>query len=268
MHSAFRSLLCREKAFHCSFKPRVKHALLTYHSVSLLGCHGLFWPYDGLMARNTKLASAIKAARLSQDDLARKVREAGPRYDAVNGCNRATVHRWLGGATPQPRYIRLLEVVLGKSAADLGFDDEPTGDKPAQPASNVQALRIAIAIVLRDDLVLLVRRRNEKSGISWGFVAGIVKPGEQAEDVAVRETLTETGVHCSVVEHIGGRLHPVTGVLCDYFRCNYLAGEAVNRDDVENAAVTWAPAREVSKFMERDTIYGPVLAIMEEDQHV
>jgi 8-oxo-dGTP diphosphatase len=160
----------------------------------------------------------------------------------------------------------LLEIVLGRSAADLGLEEHQDEDDQ-QPTGNAQALRIAIAVVLRDDQVLLVRRRNESSGLTWQFCAGIVKPGEKPEEVAVRETLNETGVHCSVVEHIGGRLHPITGVLCEYFRCIYLAGVVVNGDNVENAAVTFVPMREVSKFIDPSAIYAPVLSILE-DQHV
>jgi 8-oxo-dGTP diphosphatase len=147
-------------------------------------------------------------------------------------------------------------------AAKVRFE-ELTAKEPAVQAGSAQALRVAIAVVLRDDLVLLVRRRSGASGIAWQFPAGIVKPGESAEDVAVRETLAETSVHCTATRRIGGRLHPVTGVLCDYFLCPYLAGDAVNLDNVENAAVAWAPRRDVAKFMEQGTIYPPVLMILE-----
>ena len=136
-------------------------------------------------------------------------------------------------------------------------------EDPVSQAGNAQALRVAIAIVLHDDQVLLVQRRNKAAGIAWQFPAGIVKPGENAEEVAVRETLAETGVHCTAAGHIGGRLHPVTGVLCDYFSCPYLTGDAANLDNVENAAVTWAPRRDVAKFMEQASIYPPVLMILE-----
>jgi len=73
------------------------------------------------MAANVKLKNAIEAAHLSQDTLARKIREAGPRYGYPNGCNRATIHRWLDGAKPQPHYVLLLEATLGTPAADLGI---------------------------------------------------------------------------------------------------------------------------------------------------
>jgi hypothetical protein len=73
------------------------------------------------MAANVKLKNAIEAAHLSHETLARKLRESGPKYGYPNGCNRATVHRWLGGAQPQPHYVLLLEATLGTPAADLGI---------------------------------------------------------------------------------------------------------------------------------------------------
>jgi hypothetical protein len=73
------------------------------------------------MADNVKLKNAIEAAHLSQDTLARMIRDAGPKYGYPNGCNRATVHRWLKGAQPQPHYVLLLEAKLGTPAAELGI---------------------------------------------------------------------------------------------------------------------------------------------------
>jgi len=61
------------------------------------------------------------------------------------------------------------------------------------------ALTVAIAVVITDVAVLLVCRRDpDPGGITWQFPAGIVKPGNSASAVAVRETLAETGIHCSV----------------------------------------------------------------------
>jgi 8-oxo-dGTP diphosphatase len=84
------------------------------------------------------------------------------------------------------------------------------------------------------------------------------------EAVAVRETLAETGVHIAVQEPLGQRLHPVTGVLCEYFQCSYLAGEASNMDQVENIEVMWVPLAEVTRFIPESRIYPPVLAALKE----
>lgn len=116
---------------------------------------------------------------------------------------------------------------------------------------------MAIAVVQRDAAVLLVQRRDD-GALRWQFPAGIVKPGASSSDAAVRETFAETGVHCSVAEKIGARVHPTTGVYCEYLRCDYLAGEPENRDLVENASVTWVPIANLTKFIP-EGIYPPIL---------
>ncbi|MFI1964032.1 NUDIX hydrolase [Streptomyces pathocidini] len=133
------------------------------------------------------------------------------------------------------------------------------------PPVGAQALRVAIAVVVRDHKVLLVcRRDDDATGITWQFPAGVIKPGGKAETTTVRETLDETGVHCAVRQHLGNRLHPVTGVLCEYFLCEYLAGEAKNTDTVENIDVMWVPRNAVTRFIPTDTIFPPILAVLEE----
>lgn len=131
-----------------------------------------------------------------------------------------------------------------------------------------QALTVAIAVVRRNREVLLVcRRAEEQSGLSWQFPAGVIKPGGAAETVAVRETLAETGVHCVVANALGSRVHPVTGVLCHYVLCDYLTGNVRNGDSLENLDVTWVPVEKLSSFIPPQNIYGPVLAALEGRHH-
>lgn len=115
-------------------------------------------------------------------------------------------------------------------------------------------------MVVRDSDVLLVCRRDDDvAGITWQFPAGVIKPGGKAETTTVRETLDETGVHCAVRQHLVNRLYPVTGVLCEY-----LAGEATNSNATENIDVMWVPRNAVPRFVPVDTIFPPVLAVLEE----
>lgn len=140
--------------------------------------------------------------------------------------------------------------------------------QPSLPATGVptaQALRVAIAVVVRSEDVLIVcRRGDDAAGISWQFPAGVIKPGVRPEVATVRETLAETGVHCAVQQHFGSRLHPITGVMCEYFLCEYLAGEAHNSDVLENVDVMWTPRNSISRFIPADTIFPPILAALEE----
>ena len=129
----------------------------------------------------------------------------------------------------------------------------------------MQPLRVAVAVVVRDTDVLIVCRRGDAAnGITWQFPAGIVKPNGQSAVVAVRETFAETGIHCVVVSEVGSRVHPATGVLCDYLLCEYLAGDARNVDVVENVGVTWVNRAELSRFIPKEQIYKPVLDLLEQ----
>lgn len=134
--------------------------------------------------------------------------------------------------------------------------------RPAAPRMEAQALRVAIAVVLRGDDVLLVCRRGDGE-LRWQFPAGMVKPGAAAETVAVQETHGETGVHCTVRQHLGERIHPVTGVVAEYHLCDYLAGDATNRDPLENVDVTWVPRSAVTRFIPQNVIYPPILSALE-----
>jgi 8-oxo-dGTP diphosphatase len=124
---------------------------------------------------------------------------------------------------------------------------------------------VSIAIVARDAEVLVVcRRDSDPSGITWQFPAGIVKPGASPRAIAVRETLAETGIHCSIREYLGSRVHPKSDVNCEYFLCDFLAGNVENRDTSENIAAMWVPRSDVTRFIPKDIIYPPVLRQLEE----
>lgn len=138
-------------------------------------------------------------------------------------------------------------------------------DSSAQGSEHGVVFTVAIAVVTHKGDVLLVCRRDDAAGLTWQFPAGVVKPGASADRVAVRETLAETGVHCMVRENLGGRLHPATGVRCEYFLCEYLAGDLENLDVDENESVIWVPRSDVTRFIPVGLIFPPVLHALSED---
>jgi 8-oxo-dGTP diphosphatase len=133
-------------------------------------------------------------------------------------------------------------------------------------ASGAQALRVAVAVVLKANSVLLVRRRQSVGVLSWQFPAGVVKPEDDPADIAVVETLAETGVACAVRASLGSRLHPVTAVFCHYYLCAYLAGDATNRDQAENAAVMWLERERLSEVIPTDHLFDKVRAAIGRDE--
>ncbi|MDX2528022.1 NUDIX hydrolase [Streptomyces europaeiscabiei] len=153
-----------------------------------------------------------------------------------------------------------------QSALDTAYERSPASVRrrfsllvrPSPPAVEAQALRVAIAVVTRDDDVLLVCRRGSDA-LSWQFPAGVVKPGASPTVVAVEETHAETGVRCTVREQLGSRIHPATGVVAEYVACDYLMGEATNLDQIENADVAWVPRSSLTRFIPEQSIFPPVL---------
>lgn len=205
-------------------------------------------------SRATALQEAL---RLSQEDFA-----------AHLGVARRTVASW--HARPdvilRPELQRALDTAHEQAPAAARARFAHRLNPPSSATSGQgQALTVAVAVVTRDDRVLLVCRRDaETSGVTWQFPAGVVKPGNAADHVAVRETLAETGVHCTVQVSLGERVHPVTGVHCTYWLCDYLTGNAENCDPAENISVIWAPRAQITRFIEVDRLYPPVLAALEE----
>ena len=164
------------------------------------------------------------------------------------------------GTVPRAEIQAALDTVYGKAPASVLRRFTILARPPASP-TQAQALRVAIAVVVRGGEVLLVCRRGG-SDLTWQFPAGMVKPGAAAESVAMQETHGETGVHCTVRQHLGGRLHPTTGVQCEYYLCDYLAGDATNRDALENVDVTWAPIDALPRFIPAAKIFPPILEVL------
>jgi len=196
---------------------------------------------------------------MSQDELA-----------AVLGVAKRTIASWRErpDATIRPELQRALDTAYERApeAAKIRFARQLSADDAAavKAAGGAVPLLVAIAVVVTDTEVLVVCRRDpDPSGITWQFPAGIVKPGSAAGTVAVRETLAETGIHCAMRAALGTRIHPLSGVNCEYFLCEYLAGNVENRDALENLDALWVPRHDVTRFIPADTIFEPVMRVLE-----
>lgn len=104
-----------------------------------------------------------------------------------------------------------------------------------------------LAVVVREDEVLLVRRANPPDAGLWGFPGGKIEAGESLAEAALRELFEETGVR-------GAAEAPFTaldvfdraedGSLRRHFiliavLCRWLSGTPVAADDAAEAA--WFP---------------------------
>lgn len=78
---------------------------------------------DDMATPNATLRAIRMGMLLSQDDMARAIREAGARAGEPNDASKRLVQRWESGIIVQPRpvYARALESVTGLPLASLGF---------------------------------------------------------------------------------------------------------------------------------------------------
>ncbi|GAB5378108.1 MAG: NUDIX hydrolase [Acuticoccus sp.] len=117
---------------------------------------------------------------------------------------------------------------------------------PPAPASP-RPVAAAIAVVIRGDAVLLVRRANPPDAGRWGFPGGKIEPGETLPEAALRELREETGVTAQALRvitaldafgdepDIAHRRHFILIAML----CRWRAGEPVAADDALEAA--WFP---------------------------
>lgn len=61
------------------------------------------------------------------------------------------------------------------------------------------------AAILREDKILIVRRKNPPAKGLWTLPGGVVEPGETLMQAAVREVLEETSIACEPLALIGHR---------------------------------------------------------------
>ncbi|MDV9191828.1 NUDIX domain-containing protein [Streptomyces sp. SR27] len=101
------------------------------------------------------------------------------------------------------------------------------------------------AVVFDDRGRVLLGRRSDNG--RWAVIGGIVEPGEQPADCAVREVFEETAVRCEVerivlVETLRKPVVYPNGDQCQFldvsFRCRAVGGEARVNDE-ESTEVGW-----------------------------
>ncbi len=130
------------------------------------------------------------------------------------------------------------------------------------------ALAGVTAVVFRGDTVLL-GRRSDNGALTP--ITGIVDPGEEPADAAVRETLEEAGVVCRVERlawvHQIPRIVYGNGDQADYldltFRCAWVSGEPYPADG-EMTEVGWYGLDELPE-LDRDMLRRIAHAVAEDD---
>jgi len=107
---------------------------------------------------------------------------------------------------------------------------------------------VVIGVVRKDNEVLMVRRREGIDGLTWQFVGGRLRSGENEEECIVREIKEETSIMAKVTRRLGIEKGGVGPNIRIYIACEYLGGEIKNCDDYENSDVSWVNIQDVRRY--------------------
>ncbi|MEC0264817.1 NUDIX hydrolase [Paenibacillus anseongense] len=115
---------------------------------------------------------------------------------------------------------------------------------------------IAEAIIIQNNVVLMVKQYVERGDIVWNFPGGGIKEGESPEQACIREVREETGFDIQL-----------KGLLKERNKKYSFIGEVVggdlfldtdNQDNLDIIEIAWIPLTELEKF---DFITLPMLEL-------
>ena len=114
-----------------------------------------------------------------------------------------------------------------------------------------------VAVVVKGDHVLVVKRRMADGACEWWFPGGTVKFDESEQRAIAREVFEETNIRCEVLEKLGQRYHEKTKQHLDYYACQYVSGDAALREPDKFEAISWMTVDQVCENLH--DVYGPVI---------
>ena len=97
-------------------------------------------------------------------------------------------------------------------------------------------LPVASSIVIIDQKLLLVKRKNEPRKGEWCLPSGFAETGESIQEAALRELVEETGVRGKIIDLISvdSAISEMYGdVLFVTFEAEWIEGELIAGDDAE-----------------------------------
>jgi len=112
---------------------------------------------------------------------------------------------------------------------------------------NLSPVPAVIAVVIREDQTLLVRRANPPDAGLWGFPGGKIEFGETVKAAATRELLEETGIDAEaqdILTTLDVLVRDASGNVQQHYiliavQCRWISGLSLAGDDALEAR--WFP---------------------------
>jgi 8-oxo-dGTP pyrophosphatase MutT (NUDIX family) len=104
--------------------------------------------------------------------------------------------------------------------------------------------------------IVLASRRTRAGKLAWGLPKGIIDPGEEAEQTALREVREETGLTAKIEDSLGSLSYFYVwegtriSKLVHFFLMRATGGDTDDHDD-EMEEVRWFPARSAAPPLPR-----------------
>ncbi|WP_139792975.1 alpha/beta fold hydrolase [Pseudophaeobacter leonis] len=175
-----------------------------------------------------------------------------PRYSAdpdVEGCQTLGINRNHAEICKPAKKTDEVYVSLCGLLSGHFFGGKPVpGVDPTQPPIPLQT--VVIGVIVKSKKVLMVRRRNPTDNLTWQFVAGRQRVGQETEEECIiREAKEETGIDVQILERLGDSVDPMSPYRKIYYALRYLDGKESNSDPVENSEVRWVKIGNVDDFV-------------------
>jgi excisionase family DNA binding protein len=116
----------------------------------------------------------------------------------------------------------------------------------------VATLNVIIVLVVKDDEMLIVKRKHPEKLLIWQNPSGLLRKYRSVEEQVVEVCKSEADINVKFVKKIGTRISPDTKANLSYFLCNYIDGEIKNLDIFKNSEVKWIKRTDALKYFTSD----------------
>jgi excisionase family DNA binding protein len=122
----------------------------------------------------------------------------------------------------------------------------------------LRSLQVLVALIFKGDEMLIVKRRHAEGSLIWQNPSGLLRLGRNNEDQVKDICLAETNSNVRVNKRIGTRISPDTKVKLIYYHCEYLDGDIINKDNLQNSEIKWIKRTDALKYF-TSSVYDRLL---------